>query len=117
MASVNQIIEQAEKLAAEATPGPWQADLDQCYSQVETADGKHQITMTDFETGVGCTEGDAAYIAHVNPANVLRLIDALKQMREVLRYLADREPGVYSPVTDLLIEDSAKLLAKLDAEE
>jgi len=113
MASVNQIIKQAEKLAAAATPGPWS------YESQAPADGNgcHHCLISppddqgdDYAFGDIESERDAAYIAHIHPSNMRRLIAAFNEMRDLLTW-----QGVFD--RQEFEERRRALLAKLDADE
>jgi hypothetical protein len=77
-----------EKLAKEATPGPWR--MHECNGlhdgpAVDTLSGEYVCT-----TAEEAVEGlhDAAYIAALNPAAVLELIHACRVMEESLVAIA-----------------------------
>jgi hypothetical protein len=45
---------------SKATPRPWKAELDECYSLILDAEGR-QVTHSDYETGV-CLEEESAIL-------------------------------------------------------
>jgi hypothetical protein len=87
-----------EKLAREATPGPWssdRADYKGAPSEVAAHDGSDwELFIADCRTG----EANAAYIAAASPDVVLRLLSELKRLRsqvEEMRGVLEQAAGQF----------------------
>lgn len=81
--TAKEIIEQWEYLLSTEIPdGPWAAKLDDCYSNVTSADDDSGIFTSDFETGVCMDPELATYIAAVNPENLKIIIAAFKRLKD-----------------------------------
>jgi|SRR5579872_1570322 len=110
MASVNQIIEQAERLAAEAVPSMWEADDGLLFGP----DGDGFGRIDDYYLhGIDIVPAHktAAYIAHVNSVNMQRIIAAFKEMRSFIVKVQDFLP------MQIPAQEAKEILAKLEAEE
>jgi hypothetical protein len=115
MSTILELIESWDKLREKATPGQWVANLDDVYSSVETADGKDAVTTTDYETGVGLNARDAAYIAHINPANAERIIAWLKEAIKTLTAICGPNANPYMVTYgNWAYEVAREVLAKLE---
>jgi hypothetical protein len=79
------MIAELEKLAREATPGPWAVDPTDEHHVIDVPEDEGSIVTTD-EGRVGyclMNPGNAAYIAAANPAAVLKLIAAVRAAKYV----------------------------------
>jgi hypothetical protein len=74
MSSINQLIEEREKLRAEIARG-WFVAQD--------------LAWAHYGAGYTIAPRDAAYIAHCNPANDERIIAAFKKMRRLIEWYAE----------------------------
>ena len=76
--------DELKALCERATPGPWE----QTGSSVcNWHDGTYELEVQVFrqEDGLAQVRADAAFIAAANPATVLALLSANREMREALR--------------------------------
>ena len=83
------------KLAAEATPAPWEACVD---DEFEPGHGSYVVSGSDIfaafcgRTEDPCALADAAYIAAADPQTVAALIAVALAAKAVYRYEIDPSP-------------------------
>jgi hypothetical protein len=73
-------LDELERLAREATPGPWRADQE--FGYVHPSNDRNVLVCTFHDELVRDTDGaDAAYIAAVSPDVVLALVAEIRALR------------------------------------
>jgi len=70
-------LDELEKIALAATPGPWEEDFMLVRKRMET----YSMRIAS----VGQIEEDTRYIATFNPETVLKMIDKLKRYERLIR--------------------------------
>lgn len=109
-------LEELERLARAATPGPWEFDLnaEDCggYPFIKTSNGE-VFFSTSNEGGL---EDNGKYISAANPQVVLKLIEALRVYEDALRYYRVRSnvthEYTYENVTEFTVK-SVEALAQV----
>ena len=87
-------VDELERLAKAATPGPWTTKPDD--------DQRKHLLCTETGAWFGVVEAsprnaaDAAFIAAANPAVVLELVRRLRAAEGIVRDLANKDPLVFS---------------------
>jgi len=109
-----------EKLADEATPGPWIADITSArsYASVRRASGPPTRTgraaIVRLQTALNSqraeeAKADAAFIAAANPATIKALIAELKEARGLLkRWRSDLPTEALEDITDAFLARNGK---------
>lgn len=75
-------ISELEDIAKSATPGPWRVDgsIIEDMKRVTIAYARHPHTITHW---------DSEYIARFNPAVTLRLLNQIKDLKEMVNHLEE----------------------------
>ncbi len=109
-------IDELEKLALAATPGPWKWDSNPCdYDPKEEAPWIINQNGDPILRGeIKCDlQADADYITAVNPAAVLELIEQHKQMKQALNDLIrDHNYPMDADTTRFFWDNATKVLAR-----
>ena len=97
-------IEELERLAKRATPGPWKRNVniysDPGYCQIYTGAGPSHGSYWESGSegkrisGEPKAEADAAFIAAANPAAILELVALVKKYEAALKFYAERSNWV-----------------------
>lgn len=71
-----------ERLATEATPGPWKYIPDSEHDDWQIHNDEFTFVKQD-DSGVPISKADGEFIAAANPATVLALLQEIKRLREI----------------------------------
>lgn len=91
-------LDEIERVAREATPGPWTFHEDRYGNAFNDADGNHVCFAAPCATEnseLVISPADAAFIAALHPAAVLELVAEVLRLRAALKEACD---GTRSPV-------------------
>ncbi len=95
VSNANTALERLEKLASEATPGPWEIEELDAYSvTVIPSDPKgHDIfpETVSFHRSYERELANASWIAAANPETMKRLIRVIREQRAALEFYADKK--------------------------
>lgn len=103
------LVERLRQLAKKATPGPWINDAPGCVAKYWDEGGKSTICLSTRSS----IADDFPFIASANPQTVLKLLDAIEEMRGALEQYKGMA-GYESPLTVSQYSAASESLARIE---